>query len=255
MSKHNILRKSTVIAFTTTFALTLIETSPVLAVIFGGIDFPQGESSFVDFVIQYDPLFSGGPAPTSPSRLNPNAALGVPDFTGPVAGPGSVGLGSGGLIELGFDDNVLTNSGDNRDDLHIFEIGPDVEDTFVAIRPTTATFSLLDPTGDANGDGFFEIGKVFGAISSIDIDSFFPNFNAGDLEFDAVQLIDDPNEGSRDITFIGADIDAVGAISSSEPPPPPTSTPESSSVLALLALGFLGVTKISKTLNKKKPIH
>ncbi len=181
------------------------------AVIYGGIDFPQGISSFADKVIKYDPLFNRGPAPST-NFQDTNKALGAPDY---VSNSGYVSLGRGGLIELLFTNNILSNSGNNgKTDLHIFEVGPDVEDTFVAIRPTASTLPLLDPSKDANKDGFFEVGKIFGSTSSIDIDAIFPGFAAGKLLFDAVQLIDDPNEGNRSGVTVGADIDSVGAISS-----------------------------------------
>jgi hypothetical protein len=185
-----------------------------LAEVIGGIEFPEGESSFADQVLRYDPLFNGGPAPTDTLYIDPLDALGIPDYPGGTGVPGSVSLGRGGLIELLFIDNVLTNSGDQTLDLHIFEVGPDVEDTFVAIRPTAETLSLLDPDDDANDDGYYEVGKIFGSTSSIDIDQVFPGFQPGELRFDAVQLIDDPNEGGSTGATVGADIDAVGAISS-----------------------------------------
>jgi len=186
------------------------------AVIFGGIDFPDGVSSFADAVITYDNTFSGGPAPTDADFLDPTKSLGPPDFASPI---GSVSLGRGGLLEVEFVDNVLTNSGDAALDLHIFEVGPDVEDTFIAIRPTAATDLLLGLAFDANGDGFYEIGKVFGSTDSIDIDSIFPAAAAGTYMFDAVQLIDDFAEGQSIGPTVGADIDSVGAITSMAPPP------------------------------------
>ncbi len=186
------------------------------AEVYGGIDFPAGESSFADQLIRYDPVYGGGPAPTNVSYLDPAVALGIPDYQGSV---GSVSLGRGGLIELRFVDNRLTNSGDNAHDLHRFEIGPDVEDTFVAIRPTAATDALLGPAFDADGDGFYEIGKVYGATSSIDVDAIFTGFGPGLLIFDAVQLIDDFSEGNSTGSTVGADIDAVGAIESVVPEP------------------------------------
>lgn len=189
----------------------LLVTQPALAELIGGIDFPQGSSSFADSVIRYLPNYSGGPIPTEPGSTESARALGVPNYS---ASAGYVTLGRGGLIELAFVDNELTNNGDTSKDIHIFEVGPDVEDTFVAIRPTALTLSLLAPSGDANSDGFFEIGKVFGSTSSIDIDFFFPGFASGVLAFDAVQLIDDRNEGQATGATVGADIDAVGAISS-----------------------------------------
>jgi len=204
--------------------LTLIGFSALLLIpvgaqnasakIFGGIDFPDGASSFADVVITYDNTFGGGPVPIYPPYLDPTQSLGPPDFVG-VTNREWVTLGSGGLLEVGFVNNVLTNSGDASPDLHIFEIGADVENTFVAIRPTAATAVLLGPAFDLNGDGFYEVGFALGATDSIDIDSFFPAAKAGKYRFDAVQLIDDalmtPTLG---LGTIGADIDAIGAISS-----------------------------------------
>ena len=221
------------------FGLSFIISNSALATIYGGIDFPDGASSFADSVIQYNPSYSSGNTPTNSNFTNPDKAIGIPDYTGGSSGTGSVSLGSGGLLELRFINNVLTNSGSADKDLHIFEVGPDVEDTFVAIRPTINTLAILLSNGysDDNSDGFFDIGKVFGATSSIDIDSIFTGFSAGALEFDAVQLIDDPNEGGSSGPTVGADIDAVGAITSHQ-----VSVPEPATLLlmgfGLAALGY-----------------
>jgi hypothetical protein len=61
--------------------------------------------------------------------------------------------------------------------------------------------------------------EEYGGIEfpSVDIDARFPGHDAGALIFDAVQLIDDPNEGERRGDTVGADIDAVGAIASAPP--------------------------------------
>ncbi|MEO1527560.1 MAG: CARDB domain-containing protein, partial [Planctomycetota bacterium] len=168
-------------------------------------------SRFADAVLRYDPDYSNGNTPTS--ATDPTAALGAPDF--PENGSGFVSLGQGGLLELAFTNNRLTNSGSDKTDLKIFEIGPQVEDTFVAIRPTPETLPLLDPAMDSNSDGFFEIGAVTGALSEVDIDQFFPGFAAGQLVFDAVQLIDDPNKDGTTGSTVGADIDAVEALTTS----------------------------------------
>lgn len=198
------------------------------AIPFGGIEFPQGLSSFADALIRYDPLYSGGSAPTHPDFIDPLDALGAPDSAPPV---GSISLGHGGLIELGFVDNVLTNSGDSSLDLHVFEIGTAVENTLVAIRPTSSTLPLISGFTDPNGDGFYELGGFPGGITSIDIDLIFPGFTAGALRFDAVQLIDDVNQGPIGPgDTVGADIDAVGAISSLRVAEPGS---------ALLAIGAL----------------
>jgi len=197
-----------------------------LAVLIGGIEFPNGAISFADSVIMYDPLFNGGPAPTNPDFTDPSESLGVPDYVNPI---GSVSLGKGGLLELEFVDNVLTNNGGPGLDIHIFEIGPDIEDTFVSIRPDAATALLLGAGFDIGvpgmpatiGDGFYEIGMVSGATDSLDIDALFPAAAAGTYMFDAVQLIDDPDKDAMTGDTVGADIDAVGAISTKPMPGDP----------------------------------
>lgn len=191
--------------------------SKSFGVLYGGIEFPDGPISFADKVISYDPSFGGGNVPTDPNFTDPLKALGIPDYSAPI---GSVSLGSGGRIILEFVDNFLTGSDDTGDDLHIFEIGPDVEDTFVDISK--------------NGSDWFSVGKVFGATSSIDIDAF--GFTSADL-FSFVRLTDDPSEGSSSGRTVGADIDAVGAITTIKRDPPP-SVPDSGSTLALLGLAL-----------------
>jgi hypothetical protein len=159
---------------------------------------------FAEKVIRFDPYYSGGIS-ASPDGSNPFHALGAPDSR-------TVSLGSGGLIELGFVNSRLTNSGDTLREILIIEAGPEEEATFVAIRPTPETATLLGTAYDTNGDGFFELGRVVGGTSKIDIDSFFPGFPAGALVFDAIQLIDDPAQGSTTGGSVGADIDAVGIL-------------------------------------------
>ena len=114
-----------------------IQAATTNAEVIGGIDFSMGASSFADAVITYNPLFGGGPAPTEPAAIDPISALGIPDFPagGTVGDTGAVSLGNGGLISLRFVNNLLTNSGTSDRDLQIFEVGPSVEETFVAIRP------------------------------------------------------------------------------------------------------------------------
>ena len=160
---------------------------------FGGIEFPQGEISFADEVVSYEPNHSGGPVPTK--NLNPVWALGAPDFKN-ADDTDDLSLGSGGRVTLRFVDNVLTGSDDNKGDLYIFEVGADVEDTFVEIS--------------RDGVIWHSVGKVTGATSEIDIDQF--GFSSRD-SFRFIRLTDDPNEGDTSGSTVGADIDAVGAIS------------------------------------------
>jgi|GEM_PF-2912584 len=179
-----------------------------------GVLFPEGLASFADDVLRYEPDFSGGNVPSLPNQIT-SRTIGPPDQV--ATGDGFVSLGSGGLIELLLQDNTLSNSGDLAPDLHIFEIGPDVEATDIEVRPTAATVPLLAGFPDPNGDGFYPAGRVEGETSAIDLDTAFPGFGAGELVFDAIQLIDDPNQGNTGGDSVGADIDAIGAILSGPP--------------------------------------
>lgn len=163
---------------------------------FGGVEFPDGEASFADEVASYDPEIENG-EPEEVHR-DPDNALGPPDCpedvtpdTRPVC---SVSLGSGGSITLEFTDNVLAGSGTSDADLWVFEVGPDVEDTFVEIS--------------ADGEQWEDVGKIGGSVAGVDIDAF--GFGPDD-EFRFVRLTDDPDEGADDGVTVGADIDAVGA--------------------------------------------
>ena len=129
-------------------------------------------------------------------------------------------LGDGGSITLEFVDNRLTGSGDSNADLWVFEIGPDVEDTFVEISTNGVTWSA--------------VGKVLGSTRGVDIDAF--GFTQSD-QFRFVRLTDDTAEGAQSGGTVGADIDALGAISSVAAPPPAIPEPETYALmLAGLAL-------------------
>src|SRR2546430_1668056 len=108
--------------------------SRLLFTVFGGVEFPQGLGSFADTVISYQPA---NPQNIAAGAKHPATALGPPDSL-------NVSLGQGGSLTLGFTDNVLTNSADIKKDLWIFEVGPDVESTFVFVRPTPDTKPLLN---------------------------------------------------------------------------------------------------------------
>ena len=195
--------------------LGLLFSVSASAVPFHGVEFPGGEASFADSVFSYDPAFGGGAVPAATFQ-NAAQALGVPNFP-EGADPEYVSLGAGGRIVLRFTNNSLTGSGNSNEDLWIFEIGPDVEDTFVDISK--------------DGSTWFSVGKVTGATRGVDIDAF--GFGTSDF-FSFVRLTDDIALDATSGTTVGADIDAVGAISSA----PPVGTVPEPATLLLVATAF-----------------
>jgi len=178
-------------------ALCLTGSFASQAALIGGVEFPQGAVSFADAVESYA---VGGGGVTAPHQGAGNA-LNVPNYAG-VNGCASqatcsfVSLGDGGSIVVRFLDNLLTGSGTNTLDLWIFEVGPDIEDTFVEVSKDGLTF--------------FSVGKVTGATAGVDLDAF--GYGIGD-QFAYVRLTDDTNADGQTGQTAGADIDAVGAIS------------------------------------------
>lgn len=162
-----------------------------------GVTFPQGNISFADEVVSYTP---GSPAPTNPHQ-GTDKALGLPDYNGrsscsSQASCSFVSLGSGGTLVVRFTDNVLTGSGNGDIDLWVFEVGPQVEDMFVEIS--------------SDGRSWHSVGAIGGGKSGVDIDAF--GFGS-DSAFRYVRLRDDPAKGGQSGATVGADIDAIGAIS------------------------------------------
>lgn len=144
--------------------------------------FPLGELSFADRVVEYKPT------KVPDYAKDPNDALGPPNYTS--GDDNYVSLGNNGSLTLQFTDNYLVDI--EGPDLWIFEIGPQVEPTNVAISK--------------DGVNWIHVGKVEGGTSGIDIG---PKVQPGD-RFSYVKLMDANARKSND----GADIDAVGAIGS-----------------------------------------
>lgn len=185
---------------------------------FNGVEFPSGAASFSDAVLRYDPFFGEGPAP---NWRDPMRSAGPP--SNPVDAFGSYqALGNGGLIEMLFGDNLLTNSGTSSADLYVGEVSGTPEDFYLELRPTAETIARLDPSGDSDGDGYFEIGRFvtgprLGSQSFVlllDIDQFFLGNSPNSLAFDAARFIDDATRGSTTGQTVGFDLESVGAIAS-----------------------------------------
>jgi len=167
--------------------------------------------SFADFVISFEQTCA------SNTRANPEAAIGVGDHMEGtyVNSEAYVSLGEGGSITLGFNNNLIVNSGDSNPDIWVFEIGPLVEASQIELRPfDQKTIDILNLEGipDTDSDGYFDFGVIAGSTSSLDIDSIVMGYPYSELRFDAIQITDVPTvcEGNTP----GADIDAVCALSS-----------------------------------------
>jgi len=167
---------------------------PVTAeiIIIDGIEFPYGIRSFADTVYSYSPGKDVGG-----TYDDPNEALGVPDYS---SHRGAASLGDGGELILQFTDNSLTTSGDDANDLHIFEVGPDVEWMIISIS--------------TDASSWISLGEFRGQPKSIDIDAIDGVVTGTKYSF--VRIQDDPNVNQSGSPYGEADIDAVGAISSAE---------------------------------------
>ena len=156
----------------------------------GEVAFPMGDVSFADAVVNYA---AGEPAPVERAS-DPRAALGVPDI-GEHDNGGYVTLGCAGELLLSFDDNALVDVA--GPDLYVFEIGPDVEPTGLAVSP--------------DGEAWTRVGRISGGKAEIDLAPYV----ASDAEFRYVKLVDLKSACGSGKTP-GADIDAVGAIGSAQ---------------------------------------
>jgi hypothetical protein len=93
------------------FSILLLVSAHSQAILIGGQEFPQGNISFADSVVDFSPtVLSGDPETPYLGDFN---ALGLPDYVGDntcasQAECSFVSLGDGGSIVLQFIDNVLT---------------------------------------------------------------------------------------------------------------------------------------------------
>ena len=149
----------------------------------------HGELAFADAVVSFDmgqPVANGDFA-------NPDLVLGSPDYD-EGSGAGATTLGCGGTLIVQFADNALIDI--EGPDLHVFEVGPDVEPTQVAISRDNKTW--------------IDLGTISGGQASVDIAPFV----GLDEAYYFVKLTDGKSACSGD--WPGADIDAVAAIGTGE---------------------------------------
>jgi hypothetical protein len=208
--------------------------APVHAVSFTNIngisvDFPAGAISFADQLVDFSPGIVFDPArginiPLSP-YLDGNNTLGVPDmnlaqsllcFSGTPTSQACkfASLGSLGSLTVRFTDNLLTGNGAASPDLWIFEAGPG-DLTFVDVS--------------VDGQNWLAVGSIAG-FTGVDLDAF--GYGPGNT-FAYVRLRDAPG-GQPTGDTLGADIDAIGAISTVAAVPVPAT-----GILLLSALAGL----------------
>jgi hypothetical protein len=157
-----------------------------------------GLISFADAVVSFNPRAGGGPVPLA-GLQDSTQALGLPNYTNvgePRPNEGVVSLGRGGILVLRFDDNILTGSDDGSPDLAVYEVG---------------NAELVKVEVSSDGVNYTSVGNASFNSPYIDLDQY--GFNSlSQLYF--VRLTDEPDEGGSTGDSVGADIDAVGALSS-----------------------------------------
>ncbi|MFM8570667.1 MAG: GEVED domain-containing protein [Pirellula sp.] len=179
-------------------SVTRIDSQPAISIL--GDFYADGALSFADLAPTnlYNPRAGGGPVPIAGLQV-PGNAVGAPNYTGigePIPGQGVVSLGRGGVMVVQFTDNFLTGSNDVRPDLAVYEVGlPE----------------LVRVEVSADGVNYTSVGTASFNNRYIDLDQY--GFNSlSQLQF--VRLTDEPSDGPTSGDSVGADIDAVGALSS-----------------------------------------
>ncbi|WP_191090242.1 OmpA family protein [Histidinibacterium aquaticum] len=158
----------------------------------GEVTLPLGDLSFADEVTGYE---MGEPSPIESAR-DPAAGLGPPDYAELGDDRAHITLGCEGRVTYRFTDNALIDI--EGPDLHVFEVGEDVEGTLVEISQ--------------DGERWIPLGTIEGGRADVDIaeaDGVEPGES-----FSLVRLIDDGVLCQN--RWPGADIDAVAAIGSAE---------------------------------------
>jgi hypothetical protein len=147
---------------------------------------PLGAASFADRAVWFTP----GARPSEAPFDNPASALGEPDYRRTTS-PDFISLGCDGTLVLEFTDNVLVDV--DGMDLYVFEVGPYVEETELAIS--------------ADGRVWRVVGRIEGSRADVDIASLAQPDER--LRFVRLANVSKKGCGGR---HSGADIDAVAAV-------------------------------------------
>jgi outer membrane protein OmpA-like peptidoglycan-associated protein len=151
----------------------------------GEVRLPLGDLSFADQVVS----FRAGDPSAAPEHSRPAEALGIANYQSAVDDE-YLTLGCGGELVVRFTDNALGDV--DGPDIFVFEIGPAVEPTALAISK--------------DGTSWIAVGEIAGGVASIDIKGKANPFDT----YSFLKLTD-----SRAGCFgewPGADIDAIAAI-------------------------------------------
>ncbi len=155
--------------------------------------FPLGDASFADEIVSFD---VGKPPPSNPIYRNPKSVVGPPDYNPKAkvdpANPPNVGMGCAGSLVVRFTDNALVDVA--GPDLYVFEVGPAIEPTHLAISQ--------------DGMTWVDVGDIRGGTAAVDISKAV---KPGD-SFRFVRITDLKRACGG--PYPGADVDAIGAIGS-----------------------------------------
>jgi hypothetical protein len=166
----------TLVASLLMFGLLVNTASAITGSTYDGIYFPAGAASFADELVSANLL--GGASNGNPDRS-------------------SVSLGAHGWIILKFTDNSLSTSGDSGPDLYVKEGGSSKTEMAEIYISEDGTNWLK--VGNANRKTLFDIDSISGVVQG----AKYPFVKCVDL-----------NGKSSTMSWEGADIDSVGAISS-----------------------------------------
>ena len=151
----------------------------------GKIQLPLGDLSFADEVVAFR---KGEPSAANEHSI-PEEALASPDYD-PSIDDKYLTLGCGGELVVRFTDNALGDV--EGPDIFIFEIGPAVEPTSIAISK--------------DGKTWIDVGEISGGVAAIDIKGAANPFDT----YSFLKLTDKKNACFGE--WPGADIDAIAAI-------------------------------------------